>query len=45
MGLINYLLIFRRVLERQWISFQLKLDQRKNIKLIEKIWMEGVLLQ
>ena len=32
-------------MDQQWISFQPKLDQRKDIKLIDPIWMEGVLLQ
>ena len=31
--------------DRQWISFQPKLDQRKDIKLIDPIWMDQELIQ
>ena len=39
---LHHLLLI--LLEKRWINYQPKLDLTKNIKLIERIWMEKELI-
>ena len=41
---INLLLLFKILLDQQWINYPPKSDPIKNIKLIDQNWMENELI-